>query len=402
MWKKILIIFTFLFWIIPNISQAAMVDVHFFYSDGCPHCSKEALFLDKLDDQYDSRVDIKRYEVSKSQENINLLIDFGRRLNADVSGVPFTVIGDQYFSGYYNDAITGQKIKDQIDLLLSIQNNQLITPPSFQIPDNYFPEEDNNTTTPIATDDQNNFNLPFLGEIDAKKYSLPFLTIVLGVLDGFNPCAMWVLLFLISFLLNMKNRRRMWSLGVTFIIASAFVYFLFMAAWLNIILLLGFIIWVRIIIALIALAGGAYNLKEFFTNKDSGCKVTGQEKRRRVFDKIKDITQRRQFGLALLGIILLAFAVNIVELFCSAGLPVVFTEILTLNNLTTWQYYSYILLYIFFFLIDDLFIFIIAMVTLRVTGLSTKYSRYSHLIGGLLMIAIGLLLILKPELLMFG
>ena len=106
--------------------------------------------------------------------------------------------------------------------------------------------------------------------------------------------------------------------------------------------------------------------------------------------------------LALVGIVVLAFAVNLVELICSAGLPAVYTQVLFLSNLARWQYYFYILFYIFIFMLDDLLIFFIAMTTLRLTGLTTKYSRWSHLIGGILMLIIGLLLIFKPEWLMFG
>ena len=244
--------------------------------------------------------------------------------------------------------------------------------------------------------------VPFIGELNIKNLSLPFLAAVLGGLDGFNPCAMWTLLFLISLLLGMENRKRMWILGTTFIAASASVYFFFMAAWLNLMLFIGMIVWVRIIIGLVALAGGGYNLKEYFTNKDAACKVTNTEKRQKVFARLKDIAHQKSFLLALGGIIILAFAVNLVELICSAGLPVVFTQILTLSNLAGWQYYSYILLYIFFFMLDDLFIFVVAMTTLRITGVTGKYSRFSHLIGGILMLIIGLILILKPELLMFG
>ena len=105
---------------------------------------------------------------------------------------------------------------------------------------------------------------------------------------------------------------------------------------------------------------------------------------------------------ALAGIIALAVAVNLVELLCSAGLPVVFTQILALNNLPTWQYYAYLILYIFIFILDDLIVFILAMLTLKMTGLGNKYARYSHLIGGAVMVIVGLLLIFKPEWLMFG
>ena len=250
--------------------------------------------------------------------------------------------------------------------------------------------------------DKSKITVPILGQLDTKTISLPLITIILGTLDGFNPCAMWTLLFLISLLLGMKDRRRMWVLGTTFIVASAAVYFLFMAAWLNLILFLGFIIWIRVLIGLVALGGGGWNLKKYFKDKDGGCEVTGDEKRRKTFDRLKEVTQQKNFWVAFIGIITLAFAVNLVEAICSAGLPAVFTQLLILNDLPTWQYYAYILLYIFFFMLDDLLIFIIAMVTLKMTGISTKYARWSNLIGGILMLLIGLLLLFKPEWLLFG
>jgi len=244
-------------------------------------------------------------------------------------------------------------------------------------------------------------NLPFVGEFKTASVSLPILTVIIGALDGFNPCAMWVLLFLISLLLNMKDRKRMWILGSAFIIASAFVYFLFMLAWLNLLIFLGFLKWVRIIIGLVALTSAFYNLKKWYNNRP-GCPAAKNEKRRKVFERIRNIVGRKQFILALGGIILLAFAVNLVEVLCSAGLPVVYTQILTLNEIPTSQYYLYLILYIFIFLIDDLIIFIVAMVSLKAVGLTTKYTRTSAFIGGLLMLIIGLLMIFRPEWLMFG
>ena len=160
--------------------------------------------------------------------------------------------------------------------------------------------------------------------------------------------------------------------------------------------------WVRVAIGLLALVGGGYNLREYFTNKTGGCKVTGNEKRRKVFEDLKKITHRQELWIAVSGIILLAFAVNLVELVCSAGLPAIYVQILTLTGLPTWQYYAYLLLYIFFFMLDDLFVFFIAMKTLQMTGITTKYSRISHLVGGTIMILVGILLIFKPEVLMFG
>ena len=104
----------------------------------------------------------------------------------------------------------------------------------------------------------------------------------------------------------------------------------------------------------------------------------------------------------MVGIIGLAASVNLIELACSSGLPLVYTQILALNDLSKLQYLIYILIYIFFFLIDDIIIFAIAMKTLEISGISTKYTKYSHLIGGIIMLIISLLMAFKPEWLMFN
>ena len=143
-------------------------------------------------------------------------------------------------------------------------------------------------------------------------------------------------------------------------------------------------------------------MKEYFTNKEAVCKVTSSDKRQKTFSKLKDITQQKKLWLAIAGIIVLAFAVNLVELICSAGLPAVYVQILILTELPTWQYYAYLILYIFVFMLDDLFVFFVAMKTLQIAGITTKYIRAARLIGGIIMLAVGISLIFKPELLMFG
>lgn len=369
------------------------VDIYFFWAHGCPHCNSEKDFLNKLEQKY-SNLDIHSLEVTGNRDNAKLLTNVGKELNADISGVPFTVVGEQYFVGWYDEQTTGLAIERAVQCVL----------------ENHCPDVVGSLITPITPSPEpqekraipEKIKLPILGEIETKNFSLPILTIIIAGLDGFNPCAMWVLLFLISLLLGMKDKKRMWILGTAFIVASAFVYFLFMSAWLNLFLFLGFVLWVRIIIGLVALGAGGYNLKEYFTNPAGTCKVTGEGKRRIVFEKLKAVVHKKQFWLALGGIIILAFAVNLVELICSAGLPAVYTQILTLTQLTKLQYYLYLSLYIFIFMLDDLFIFFVAMMTLQVTGVTAKYSRISHFIGGIIMLIIGILLILKPELLMFG
>lgn len=374
-------------------AQDYELNIYFFWAEGCPHCTGEKLFLTKLEQKY-SNIDIHRLEVTKNKENAELLMKIGKELNVDISGVPFTVIGDKHFIGWYDEETTGKAIEEAVQCAIKDHCTDIVSGLITPITQN---EQALNQKTIPKT-----LNLPLLGEIETKNLSLPILTILIGGLDGFNPCAMWVLLFLISLLLGMENRKKMWVFGAIFIAASAFVYFMFMATWLNVFLFLGFIFWVRLSIGGIALWAGYYNLKEYITNPLGVCKVTGGTKRQKVFNNLKRIIQEKHFMIAFFGLIILAFAVNLVELICSAGLPAVYTQILSLNNLVSWQYYLYLILYIFIFMLDDLVVFIVAMITLQLTGISTKYSRYSHLIGGIILLIIGVFMIFKPELLMFG
>ena len=405
--RKIQILLVFIFFLF-SFSQNAFaqtdndpIAIYFFWGEGCPHCADEKPFLVELQAQHDD-VAVYNFEVWYDADNRQLLQDLGKELGVNVSGVPFTVVGDQYVTGWYDEKSTGAEIERMVldaragnyqDVVATLLGEE-ITPP--QGKETAEASADKKSPLPESV------RVPILGDIETKNFSLPALSVVLGVLDGFNPCAMWALLFLISLLIGMKDKKRMWVFGSVFIIGSAAVYFMFMAAWLNILLFIGVVFWVRALIGLLALWGGWYNLREFFKNKDATCKVTGAEKRRRVFDRLKEFTQQKSFLLGLLGVLVLAFSVNLVELICSAGLPAVFTQVLALSDLATWQYYGYILLYIFFFMIDDLFVFFVAMKTLQATGITTKYARFSHLIGGILMLIIGLLLIFKPEWLMFG
>lgn len=369
------------------------VTLNFFWGNGCPHCAEEEKFLNKIEKDYPT-LTINRFEVWGSAKNREIFKQVGQKLGVDVSGVPFTVIGTNNVSGYYNEETTGAQIKQYIDECLTKQCVDVVSEFAPVIP-----KVDPWKEAPKSLPKEVSF--PLIGKVDLTKLSLPAIAIVIGTLDGFNPCAMWTLLFLISLLLNLKDRRRMWLLGITFLLASGLVYFFFMAAWLNILLFIGFIVWVRVAIASFALVAGSFSLNKYYQHK-MGCIVENDDKRKKTFEKLKKITYDKNLLMALLGITALAFAVNLVELLCSAGFPAVFTQILALNKLPTFQYYTHIALYILFFMLDDIIIFVIAMRTLEATGISTKYAKYSNLIGGLLMILIGILMILKPQYLMFN
>jgi len=308
--------------------------------------------------------------------------------------VPFTVVGQDYFVGWQGDETSGAALE------AALQKN--LENPGIDVVAEFITAKPPTAPPPGKKVIPERIKVPLLGEVETRALSLGLLTVLIGALDGFNPCAMWVLILLLGFLVGMENNKKRWILGCTFVAVSALVYFLIMCAWLNLFLFLGFLFWVRLGIALVALAAGYYNLREYFTNPAGVCKVSTGGRRHKIFSKLQDFIKKESFWLALGGIILLAFAVNVVELICSAGFPVVYLQILSLNPLAWWQYYAYILLYILIFMLDDLIVFFAAMITFQVTGMSARYKRFSHLIGGVLMLLLGFLLIFKPEALMFG
>ena len=242
------------------------------------------------------------------------------------------------------------------------------------------------------------------GVVSLKDVSLPIFTIILGAVDGFNPCAMWILIFLITMMFSMHDRKKMWILGLTFIFTSGFVYLCFMLSWLSLASFLSSVVLIRFLIACFAVSFGMVNIYRYFKslNSDVGCDVTDKKKRVKIMERIKKIVNEKSFLLSILGIMLLAFSVNLIELLCSLGIPVMFTNVLAMNELSTLEYVIYIGLYLIFFLIDDILIFVIAMKTLKIKGISNKYTKYSHLIGGIIMLLLGILMVIKPEWLMFN
>jgi len=243
--------------------------------------------------------------------------------------------------------------------------------------------------------------LPVFGKVNWQTMSLPLLTLVIAAVDGFNPCAMWTLLFLISLLLGMKDKRRMWLLGISFILASGVVYYLFMAAWLNAFLIIGVTKWIRIVIGAFAVLAGGWSFYQWFSNRDGGCITEDSDKRKKIFSQLKEVVNNKKLLLAVVGVMGLAVAVNMVELACSAGLPAVYTKALTMADLPSYQYYLYLLGYIFIFMLDDMLVFTIAMLSFKAVGIESKYVNISRLIGGVVMLWIGYAMLFRPEWLTF-
>ena len=394
--KKLLFLILLLLLLIPIKGLALEKNIYLFYSKDCPHCEAEIKFFDEYL-KNNKEVKLIKYETAYDKKNREIfnkayeIMDFNSN-----GGVPYLIIGDDVLYGYLES--TGpDTIKKMIEKY--VKNDEI----------DVFGEAMGYVEKRERKDDKKNepktFILPIFGEVDAREVSLPIVAIVIGFIDGFNPCAMWVLIFLISMLLGMKDRKKMWVLGLTFLFTSGFIYLLIMASWLNVAAAASKYLLFRIIIGSFAIIFGSYNIYTYIKNrknKDVGCEVTDDKKRRKIMDRIKDIVKEKNFIIAIIGVIVLAVTINLIELACSAGLPVMFTQILAMNKLSKTLYVIYLLLYILFFMIDDIVIFAITMKTLKIKAISNKYTKYSHLIGGIIMFIIGILMIAAPKILMFN
>lgn len=378
--KKIfsLILITIIFLGLANFALAEENEakLYFFYGDTCPHCKKAKAFLVQLEKKYPS-LKIESYEVFGNKENAELLLEFFENYGEEKTiRVPAIFIDDKVIIGYLDDKTTGQTIEKAVLGKIELENRK---------------EEDQVV------------NYPIIGKINLAKLSLPVLTVVVAALDGFNPCAMWVLLFLIALLINVRSRKRIWLIGGTFIAASGIVYYLLLTAWLNLFLAISYIALTRIVIGLLALGVGLWQIKRFITYKPGVCEIApvGHRWHERLSEKIKQVVHSTALPATFVGVIVLALGVNLIEFFCSAGLPAIYVRILTVNQLSSITYYLYLLLYTFIFMLDDMIIFGIAVVTLSKIGFTEKYTKWSTLIGGLLIFILGLLLIFKPDFLVF-
>jgi len=385
-------------------AEAPSITAYLFWQQGCPYCASAKTELQRLRKVY-PELKIEAVELDGSSGNDALYERILTRFRFDQAAVPLVIIGDQPFLGFASGGRSVAGYKQAMEKCLSSECPDIVAQlakPQSELNRDAGTERQTSSGEGLLTLLPETISLPFVGQIETRNLSLPALTVLLAGVDGFNPCAMWVLVFLIGLLLGLEDKRRMWLLGGAFLLATAVMYFAVMAAWLNLVLILGAVSWLRIAIAVLALGVGFYFLREYWTKPDVACKVVNPGRRRKIMDTFRSITLQGNLVWAVLGMMVLAVGVNLIELLCSAGVPAVYTQILTLNDLPTSSYYLYICLYIAVFMLDDIAIFATAMFALQVTGLTGSYARYSHLIGGVVLMAIGAIMLLRPELLSFG
>lgn len=350
------------------------VNFYLFKGEGCPHCADEEKWLQDIKKEYKDYVNFYEFEVWYDENNSKMMEKAKEIFDFSGPGVPFTVIGDKYYSGF----------SDSIGTMMENTINDYLN-------------------TEINDDFNKKIDIPILGKVNIKNSSLGIIAIVLGFVDGFNPCAMWILLFLINMFLGTKDKKKSWILGFTFLVISSFIYFLSMLG-INVIIGVATVGYLKIAIAIFILIMGIFSLGKYLKirKEEAGCSIVDNRKRKKLVTKVKKIISSKNFILSIVGISTLAISVNLIELACSLGFPMIFTEMLTINNITGISRILYLLLYVFFYMIDDMVVFTISMITLQATGITNKYNKLCVLVSSIIMIIMGLLLIFKPEWLMLN
>lgn len=239
--------------------------------------------------------------------------------------------------------------------------------------------------------------LPLIGEVNWRDWGLPAFTITVGLVDGFNPCAMWVLLFLLSLLVNLKDRMKILAVAGTFVCISGAAYFCFMAAWLNVFQLIGLLRPAQIALGLLGITVGSIHVKDFFAFKQGVSLSIPESAKPKLYERMRKIVLAESLLAAIVGASVLAVLVNIVELLCTAGLPAMYTGVLTMQNYPAWKNYAYLLLYIMGYMFDDSLMVAVVVATLGKHRLQEQGGRWLKLVSGLAILAIGLTMLFKPE-----
>lgn len=349
---------------VPCISAvAADPAVEMFTREGCPRCTDARQFLSGLAASRPGLA-IVEHDVVRDPAALARLEALARERRLTAASVPTFVVGDHVIVGFESAGTTGAV------LIQALAGESAPAP------------------TAIA--------LPWIGPVDAARLGLPLFTIAMGLIDGFNPCAMWVLLFVLSLLVNLHDRTRMALIGGTFVAVSGLVYFAFMSAWLQVFLLVGVSRLVQVVLGCVAVAVGIVNVKDFVAFGRGFSLSIPPAMKPAIYARARRIMTAENFTGALVATVMLALLVNFVELLCTAGLPAVYTHVLTLRELPSWQYHAYIALYNVAYVVDDGLMVTIAVVTLSRRKLQERAGRLLKLASGLVMLALGMLLLLQP------
>ncbi|MCU8004890.1 MULTISPECIES: cytochrome C biosynthesis protein [unclassified Shewanella] len=405
-------------WHYVNAQGELKIKLYFFWSKTCPHCAEAHPFIDSLPQKY-PWIELESHRVSDPGVQ-DIWQNIASKTSTEARSVPYMASCEKAIVGYSSEAVTGEFLVNRLkNCYLSLggklsdanlpTKGATSTTTSAQTDAPLFGTCGTDTgegtcdatslSEPVAEPEVQPVELPLVGVVTPETMSLPLLTLVLAGVDAFNPCAFFVLLFLLSIMVNAKSRSRMLLVGGIFVFFSGFIYFLFMTAWLNIFQLLGagsdggMIILAAGCLALIA---GVINIKDYFFTKGEVTLSMSAENRTSLIKRMGKLSNSSNLGALLIGSTVLAILANAYELLCTAGFPMIYTSVLSMHNLPDIERYMYLVLYNIVYVIPLAIIVIVFSATLGKRKLTEKEGQTLKLMSGVMMLGMGIALVIDP------
>ena len=389
-------------------SQSKKVKIEYFGRKDCKNCANLEKFLKELSTKRDD-FEYVEHKIDESKEEKVFFDETTSKLKL-VKGTPIIYINGHIIQGFNTADTTGKEIENLInsgktkDKILTLKEYVESGQTGNVSSNGAVCTGDTVCEVPGLTKGAENqvlVNIPIINKtVDLTNYSLLTMSIILGTIDGFNPCAMWVLVLFLTALIAVGNKVKMFRVAGLFILAEAVMYFFILNAWIYAWDFVGLDKWVTPLVGIVGIIGGIFFIRNYLKKEDTlECEVTDFEQRAKISKKIKDIANKPFTLLTALAIIGLALSVNVIEFACSVGIPQTYTKILQINEVPFWTRQFYTFIYIIGYMIDDIIVFGFALMSVNKLQLTTKYSKWVNLFGGILMIILGLIMLIKPSLL---
>jgi cytochrome c biogenesis protein CcdA/glutaredoxin len=352
------------------IDDPERIELTVFYGAGCPYCAQELEFLDELQDRQPS-LEVSAYEVWNDEENRDRFRSMAAEAGIEASAVPTTFLADRYWVGF--DATVMDQIERTVEALVA---------------DRAPPVEERTTV-----------DVPFVGTVDVGESSLVAATLLIGFVDGVNPCSFWVLSMLLALVLHSGSRARTAIVGAVFLTITSALYGLYMLGAYSVLDYAGELTWIRVAVALVAGMFGVLHVKEYVTSR--GVSVTiADDRKPGMFRRMRGLAgPDRSLAAVIGGTAALAVGVSLAETPCTAGLPLLWTDLVSSRDVPAAGVFLLFILYLSVFLFDELVIFAVAVLTLRATKVQERQGRILQLVSGVLMLALAGTMLLAPQLL---
>jgi len=379
-----------------SANQPHKVVIYLFWGDGCPHCALAKPFLNELAQRYPN-IELRAYEIYYVPENQEPFLKMGAAYGFEPHAVPTIFIGNQYWEGY-NDQV-GQEIE------AAVQNCSKNGCPDRGI--GVIPGIENaQPENPVVGSDQvilpsvaDTVDLPVLGTVHLADQSLWVSTTLIAFVDGFNPCSIWVLTMLLAITLHTGSRKKVLFIGLIFLTVTAAIYALFISGLFTVFTVVNFVGWIQLVVALVALFFALVNIKDYFWYKEGVSFTISDRQKPGIYQRMRKLVDSSQSFWGLVGAtIVLAAGVSLVEFSCTAGFPVLWTNLLVSQNVTALTFALLLLLYLGIYQLDEMAIFFTAVYTLKSSKLEEKHGRILKLIGGMLMLTLAAVMLVKPAL----